>query len=208
MLKNRTFCFIIIYMAKKFSEPTLDALFDSPIKVKLLKLFLYNPNGDFESRAIAKKLNLKSAQVNKNISNLAEVKFLNCKNSNGKKTFRVNRDFEFYNELKELAAKASPASKEKMLKCLKSLGKIKLALLAGVFINSDTSQVDLLIVGDNIKPAKFNNFIKKLEAEIGKEINYALMTIKEFHYRYDMYDRFIRDLLDFKHEELINKLKI
>ncbi|MEK7134977.1 MAG: hypothetical protein AAB735_01015, partial [Patescibacteria group bacterium] len=62
--------------------------------------------------------------------------------------------------------------------------------------------------GDNIKPAKFNNFIKKLEAEIGKEISYALMTTKEFHYRYDMYDRFVRDLLDFKHEKLLNKLKI
>ncbi|NCO25158.1 hypothetical protein GW901_01340, partial [Candidatus Parcubacteria bacterium] len=53
-------------MAKKFSEPTLDALFDSPIKVKLLKLFVYNPDGDFESKAVSKKLNLKSAQVNKN----------------------------------------------------------------------------------------------------------------------------------------------
>ena len=195
-------------MAKNFSKPTLDALFDSPIKVKLLKLFLHNPDGDFESKAVAKKLGLKSAQVNKNISNLAEIKFLNCKNSKCKKTFRVNRDFEFYNELKELVTKASPASKEKMLKSFKSLGKIKLALLAGVFINSDTSRADLLIVGDNIKPAKFNNFIKKLEAEVGKEISYALMTTKEFHYRYDMYDRFIRDLLDFKHEKLINKLKI
>ena len=207
-MKYRAFCFIIVWMAKKFSEPTLDALFDSPIKVKLLKLFLYNPDGDFESKAIAKKLNLKSAQVNKNINDLAEIKFLNCKNPKGKKTFRVNRDFKFYNELKELVAKASPASKEEMLKRLKSLGKIKLALLAGVFINSDTSRADLLIVGDNIKPAKFNNFIRKLEAEVCKEIGYALMTTKEFHYRYDMYDRFIRDLLDFKHEKLINKLKI
>ncbi len=195
-------------MVKKFSEPTFDVLFDSPIKVKLLKLFLYNPDKDFESKIASKKLNLKSALVNRNISSLAEIKFLSCKNSKGKKTFRVNRDFDFYNELKELIAKASPASKEKMLERLKSLGKIKLALLAGVFINSDTSRADLLIVGDNMKPVKFNNFMKKLEAEVGKEISYALMTTKEFHYRYDMYDRFIRDLLDFKHEKLINKLKI
>ncbi|MCX6813832.1 MAG: hypothetical protein NT078_01200 [Candidatus Azambacteria bacterium] len=195
-------------MAKKFSEPTLEALFDSPIKVKLLKLFLYNPDRDFESKAVSKKLNLKSAQVNKNLSNLVDIKFLSCKNLKDKKTFRVNRNFEFYDELRELVAKASPASKEKMLNRLKSLGKIKLALLAGVFINSDTSRADLLIVGNNIKPAKFNNFIKDLEAEVGKEISYALMTTKEFYYRYDMYDRFIRDLLDFKHKKLINKLKI
>ncbi len=195
-------------MIKKFSEPTLDALFDSPIKVKLLKLFLYNPDGDFELKAIAKKLNLKSAPVNKNIGDLAKINFLNCKNSKGRKTFKVNCDFDFYNELKELVIKASPASKEKMLKRIKSLGKIKLALLAGVFVNSNTSQADLLIVGDNVKSAKFNNFISNLEAEIGKEINYSLITSKEFDYRYDMYDRFIRDLLDFKHEKLINKLKV
>lgn len=195
-------------MAKILSEPTLDALFDSPIRARLLKLFLYNPDENFGSRVISKKLNLKSIQVNKNLNDLADIKFLSCKNLKGKKTFKVNCGFEFYDELKELVAKASPASKEKMLNRLKNLGKIKLALLAGVFINSDTSRADLLIVGDNIKPAKFNKFIKDLEAEVGKEINYALMTTKEFYYRHDMYDRFIRDLLDFKHEKLINKLKI
>ncbi len=195
-------------MAKIPSEPTLDALFDSPIKVKLLKLFLHNPDEDFESRIVSKKLNLKSAKVNKNLGDLVDIKFLSCKNIKAVKTFRANCNFEFYDELRELVTKASPASKEKMLNRLKSLGKVKLALLAGVFVNSETSRADLLIVGDGVKQARFNNFIKDLEAEIGKEINYTLMTTKEFYYRYDMYDRFIRDFLDYKHEKLINKLKI
>lgn len=195
-------------MTKILSEPTLDILFDSPVRTRLLKLFLYNPEENFEPKIISKKLNLKSRQTNKHLNNLVALKFLIRKSINDKKTFKVNQGFEFYDELKELVAKASPASKEKMLSRLKSLGKIKLALLAGVFINSDTSRADILIVGDNIKQAKFNSFIKNLEAEVGKEINHALMTTKEFYYRHDMYDRFIRDLLDFKHEKLINKLKI
>ncbi len=195
-------------MAKILSEPTLDILFDSPVRTRLLKLFLYNTEENFESKIISKKLNLKSYQTNKHLNDLVALEFLIRKNIKDKKTFRVNQGFEFYDELKELVAKASPASKEKMLNRLKSLGKIKLALLAGVFINSDTSRADILIVGDNIKLAKFNSFIKNLEAEVGKEINHALMTTKEFYYRHDMYDRFIRDLLDFKHEKLINKLKI
>ncbi|MBI2588037.1 hypothetical protein HYW30_01925, partial [Candidatus Azambacteria bacterium] len=29
------------------SEPLLEQLFDSPVKVRLLKLFLYHPDGDF-----------------------------------------------------------------------------------------------------------------------------------------------------------------
>jgi hypothetical protein len=148
------------------------------------------------------------ALVKKHLKNLAEIRFIIQKNTAGKKTSRVNKNFDFYTELKELIAKTSPASKEKILKRLKSLGKIKLILLAGVFVNSDNSQADLLVVGNNIKLSKFNKFINDLEAEVGKEINYALMTTKEFNYRYDMYDRFIRDLLDLKHEKLINKLRI
>lgn len=195
-------------MTKILSESTLDALFDSPVRVRLLKLFLYNPDESFELRDISKKINFKSAQVNRNLDSLTGIGFLICRDLKGKKTFRANRGFEFYEELKELLIKASPASKNKMLNRIKNLGRIKLALLAGVFINSDTSRADLLVVGDNVKPSKFNNFIKDLEAEVGKEIKYALMTTKEFYYRYGMYDRFLRDLLDFKHEKLIDKLKI
>ncbi|MDP2638922.1 MAG: hypothetical protein Q8P06_02020 [Candidatus Azambacteria bacterium] len=193
---------------KPSSESTLDALFDSPVKVKLLKLFLYNSDENFELKILSKKLNLKSSQINKNINDLVNIKFLNCKNSKNGKTIKVNPAFSFYNELKELVIKADPASKKKMFQNLKKLGIVKLALLSGVFTNTENSQADLLIVGDHIKQAKFNIFIKNLEAEIGKEINYALLTTKEFYYRHDMYDRFIHDLLDFKHEKLINKLKI
>src|SRR3989344_9129343 len=160
-------------MAKILSESTLDALFDSPVRVRLLKLFLYNPDENFEQKEISRKINFKSVQVNKNLNSLTDIKFLIRKSLKGIKIYKVNRDFEFYDELKELLAKASPASKDKMFNRIRSLGKVKLALLAGGFINSDTSRADLLIVGDNIKPAKLDNFIKKLEAEVGKEINYA-----------------------------------
>lgn len=146
--------------------------------------------------------------ADKHLKNLKEIGFVNLKTIKSKKVFKINPDFYFYNELKELVLKANPASKEKLLKRISSLGKIKLAVISGVFINFENARADLLVVGDNIKPAKFNKFLKDLEAEIGKEINYVSMTTKEFNYRYDMYDRFIRDLLEFKHEKLINKLKI
>lgn len=193
---------------KSSSESTLNALFDSPVKVRLIKLFLYNSDVSFESKILQKKLSLKSGRINKDINDLVGIKFLSYRNLKGNKTFRVNPDFSFYNELRELVIKADPASKKKMMQNLKKLGTVKLALLAGIFTNSENSQADLLVVGDRIKKAKFNIFIKNLEAEIGKEISYALLTTKEFYYRHDMYDRFIHDLLDFKHEKLIDKLKI
>jgi len=192
----------------KKSEPTLDVLFDSPIRVRLLKLFLFNPDKNFESKAVAKILNVASDLVKKHLEELSEIKFVTSKKIDTKQAFRINSSFVFFSELKELVAKANPASKEKMLKRLKGLGGVKLALLSGVFLNLDNPQADLLVVGDKIKASKFNIFLKDLEAEVGKEINYALMTTEEFRYRHGMYDRFIRDLLDYKHEKLINKLKI
>ena len=189
-------------------EPTLEALFDSPVRARVLKVFIYAPERNFTPKEIAKKLNARTALINKHIKCLAEIKFIKSKSAGGRKSFKVNRDFDFYSELKELAAKASPASKAKMLKRIAGLGRIKLAIIAGVFINSDTSRADLLVVGDGVKPAKFNKFLSELEAEAGREINCALMTTKEFQYRYGMYDRFVRDMLDFKHEKLINKIRI
>lgn len=192
----------------KSVEPTLDALFDSPIRVRLLKLFLFNFDKNFENKTVAKILNVAPNLVKKHLKKLSEIRFITSKKINDKQFFKINNSFIFYNELKELIAKANPASKEKMLKRLKDLGGVKLALLSGIFLNLDNPQADLLVVGDKVKISKFNKFLRDLEAEIGKEINYALMTTEEFHYRYGMYDRFIRDLLDFKHEKLINKLRI
>jgi len=192
----------------KKSAPTIDVLFDSPVRVRVLKLFLYNPETSFEPKTISKILNIGSAIANKHLRGLKEVKLIDQKTIKSKKVFKTNPDFYFYNELKELVLKANPASKEKLIKRILSLGKIRLAIISGIFMNFDGARADLMIVGDDVKPAKFNKFLKDLEAEVGKEINCALMTVKEFYYRYNMYDRFVRDILDFKHEKLINKLKI
>jgi len=192
----------------KKPEPTIDVIFDSPVRVRVLKLFLYNPETSFEPKTISKMLNIGSIIANKHLKGLKEIKFVDQKTIKGRHVFKTNPNFYFYDELKELVFKANPASKEKLIKRISSLGKIKLAIISGIFLNFDNARADLMIVGDDIKPAKFNKFLKDLEAEVGKEINCALMTVKEFHYRYNMYDRFVRDILDFKHEKLINKLKI
>ncbi len=195
-------------MVKITSEPTLDAIFDSPVRVRLLKLFLFNPDRNFDGKTIAEILNTASGLITKHLKKLSESRFIILRKISGKQAFKTNKSFVFYKELKELVLRASPASKEKMLKRLKSLGGIKLAVLSGIFLNLDNSHADLLLVGDKVKSSKFDRFLKELEAEVGKEINCALMTTKEFYYRYNMYDRFVRDILDFKHEKLINKLKL
>jgi len=106
--------------------------------------------------------------------------------------------------------KSSPASKGRMVKRIKGLGRIKLVVLSGVFLKPDRelARTDILVVGDGVSDKRFHNFLKQLEAEVGCEIQYSLLNSEEFRYRHEMMDRFLRDILERPHEMLINKLKV
>lgn len=190
------------------SKEILEQLFDSPVKVKLLKLFLRNPEESFRLKEIIKRVKGDASVCRRQIKKLENINLLSSRVKGGVKFYFINPDFNFYKELKTLVLKSSPASKEKMLSRLKSLGIIKLAIISGIFLNSENSRVDLLIVGDRIKKRKLTNFLRDLEAEVGKEIDYVVFSTEDFNYRYDMFDRFLRDILEKPHEKLINKLKI
>ncbi len=197
------------------SEQILEQLFDSPVKVKLLKLFLRNSNRFFSLPEIIAKTQIDRRLVMKEVKGLLSINFLRQKKvkANLKKGvkgglyFGVNPLFDFYTELSNLVLKSSPASKEKMLQRILRLGRIKLALIGGVFLNTSNSRVDLFLVGDDISRNKLQHFLADMEAEVGKEIEYAAMTTKEFNYRFHMFDRFVRDILEKPNEKLINRLK-
>lgn len=197
------------------SEQILEQLFDSPIKVKLLKLFLRNPNRQFLLAEIIRRTQEKEAVVKKQVLGLESIKFLKIKKlkANLKKQidggiyYSVDPLFDFYRELQSLVLTSGPTCKDKMLKKIMRLGRIKMALIGGVFLNTDNSRVDLFLVGDDISNKKLKNFLAEMEAEVGKEIEYAAMNSKEFDYRFHMFDRFVRDIFEKPHEKLINKLK-
>jgi hypothetical protein len=126
-----------------------------------------------------------------------------------KPVYALDTDFEFFYELRDLILKSSPAEKDKMVEKLNKIGRIKLAIISGVFINKenlDPLVTDLFIVGDDIDRRKLRAFLKAVEAEVGKEIKFAVMDKDEFQYRLAMFDRFIRVLLEGPHEKLIDRL--
>ncbi|MDP3697264.1 MAG: hypothetical protein Q8R55_04545 [Candidatus Taylorbacteria bacterium] len=125
--------------------------------------------------------------------------------------YALDPDFEFFGELRNLILKSSPAEKDKMIKRISGLGRVKLAVASGIFLNKNSidtmdSEVDLFIVGDDINKKKLGTFLRSLEAEVGKELKFSLMEKDEFEYRRGMFDRFVRVLLEGPHEKLINKL--
>ncbi|HZZ99265.1 MAG TPA: hypothetical protein VFK07_00955 [Candidatus Paceibacterota bacterium] len=128
--------------------------------------------------------------------------------------FMLNPSFEFFSELRALILKSSPAEKEAMIRRVSNLGRVRLALISGIFLsnpgdgNQYDAPADLFVVGDEIDRKKLRNFLATLEAETGTEIKFTLMDREEFNYRYSMFDRFVRVLLEGPHEKIINKIGI
>ncbi len=192
-----------------FGGGPLEKLFESPAKVQTMKLFFRNPETNFLLKEAAKIMKMNLDLAKKQIKRLEKIGLLKTRQvSSRKQLFSINPNFDFFNELRELILKSSPVSKDKMLKAIRGLGKIKLVLLSGLFTGNDMARADLLVIGNSINQRKLTGFIKNLEAEAGTDINCVVMTTEEFKYRYDMYDRFVRDLLSEKSELLINRLGV
>ncbi len=193
-------------------EQILEKLFDSVPKARILRIFMQNPDQSFTFEMIVQKNNVKSAQARKEINKLLKVGIIFEKKASIKKVktivYTANQNFEIFQELRNLIIKSSVASKKNLLQRLKKLGRIRLAMIAGTLINNDRGRTDLLLVADDITKGKLERFLSELESEVGKQVHYTLMTKDEFTYRINMYDRFLRDILESPHEKLINRLNI
>jgi predicted transcriptional regulator len=186
----------------------LEKLFHSKTEVKLLRLFLNNSDKAYLIRDAAKELKVNTAVAKKEISNLAKIGFLLLRKKSKKSYYCVNRNFVFYEELKKLIFKTSPTSFDKIKSQAARLGQIRFVLISGILINSEKGRVDIMIVGENIDRSKLRSFLSNIEAEVGKKVNYVYMTVDEFKYRKDMFDKFIIDIFDGPHKILIDKLKM
>lgn len=203
----------------------LEKLFGSSARIKIIRLFLLNPMDLFIPKEISRRCKVAFGIVRREVSILKNIGFITQKSEtidnliklkkgrlkNKKKSIqglKLNELFPLLHPLKNLVLNAAPIDRGKMLKALKSAGRIKLIILSGIFIQSDNSRVDLFLVGDAVRKGALERALRNIEAETGKELTYAVFGTKEFLYRLGMYDRFVHDILDYPHEKIFNKMDI
>ena len=112
-----------------------------------------------------------------------------------KKYYKANKNFVLFEEIKALIVKSQVLYEKDFIKKLNKLGSPKLFILTGVFINSHQAPTDMLIVG-RINKGRLARVVKELEKEMGRQINYTLMDMKEFKYRKDITDVFLYSILE------------
>lgn len=181
-------------------------LFESRVKARLIKFFMLNDKREYSQQEVVQKNKMSSVQITKELNRFEKMKMIIVRTKKGKRFFQTNTGFIFYPELKNLVVKSNTMPECRSLSQIKNLGKVRLALISGVFLNYPKGRADLLLVGDEMSRAKLKHLLENLEAEVGKEINYSFMSSDEFKYRTDMLDKFIMEFLESPYEEIICKV--
>lgn len=191
----------------------IDALFGSKTRVKLLHLFLNNPGKAYYVREITRLIGEQINSVRRELANMLSVGIITSNTADNKLYYEVNQRYEYYVPLRAIfsdgdtAAMAQPLQKagaHSWRDDVAELPGIRIALLSGVFVKGSTSAVDMLLVGDTT-PAQCKRFIKKVESQEGREINYALVTYDDFYYRLSVRDKFITEIIRGKYITLVDR---
>jgi len=184
----------------------LENLFGGKERARILRFFLQNPEKEFKLADIYTKNLLDKKKTKKETDNLIKIKFIVKRKRKGRVFYVLNQSFNYYPELKNLIAKSNIYPQCKSLGKIKSVGDIKYAGISGTFINYVKGKADLILVGEDISRGKLKNLINNLEAEIGKEISFVLMSSEEMKYRLNMLDKFLLEFFEGPHEEIVNKM--
>lgn len=200
----------------------IEQLFGSKTRVKLLQLFYSNPNRAFYVREITRKVDEQINSVRRELANLMSIGIINSESNNNRLYYEVNQDYEHHKALSLIfggkiskptkKAKSNETEEDEgqelivehpMAKDIRSLGRVELALLTGIFTRDSLAGIDIFLVGD-INQTKLAKFIADLEKEENKELRYTVMPKSNFNYRQQINDRFINNVLSAKKQIIIN----
>ncbi len=192
-------------------------------RVKIMRLFLHHEDQVVSLHDISEKTKSKSVVARKELTTLLSLGFIEKRRTktvvvtgSSKKTvskvkevngYRLNPLFPHNKALKELLFDFQSLDKRELASRFKLAGRIKLFITAGVFIGDPKSRVDILLVGESIKRPKAEKIFEVLSSELGRDVVYSIMDVEEFEYRYKMYDKFVRDIMEMDNEVVIDKMR-
>lgn len=200
----------------------LSILFGTALRVKTIRLFLFNPVASFDFEQIEQKMGVKPRELKDEIvflKKLGLIKQLSISKlvtvKKGKKVstkkakvpaWALNPKFTYIEALTDFLVRTHSVENKEIIKKLERAGKIKMVLVSGIFTRNPEARLDMFVVADNIKGASMDRIVKSIESDMGKDIRYAVLSVPDFAYRKSMNDKLVRDVLDFPHRVLVDRI--
>src|SRR5664279_2027210 len=174
----------------------LSDLITSKTRVKLLKVFLTQPQEMYHVRECVRRTEEEINAVRRELILLEKKGILNREQRANRVYYFLNKDYPFYFDLLRIGVKTIGLGAG-ILENRARLGKIKFAMFSGKFarrLKDTPEEVDLIIVGTIVLP-ELAVLVRNEEMRLGTEINYTAMSEEEFKFRKQRNDPFMVSIL-------------
>lgn len=188
---------------------TLSTLLGGSIRAKIIRLFLLNPGRLFDKKEVARITKISSDRVGKELSALLRIGVIRKKHSKKREVgtkWCVDEHFPYLDTLTAFVTDSAVLEEYDVLYEIRYAGSPKLVVLSGVFASGWDSGLDILIVSDRMHKGDLAYAIRKMEGDLGTEIRYALLSVEDYHYRKSVHDRLVRDVFDYPHRILVDRI--
>lgn len=173
----------------------IDKLFGSRTRVKLLRLFLTHSEDQYFVRELARTIEEQINSVRRELNNLEEMGLLFSHVQDKKKYYRVDPDFVLLNELRALIFKSRLTTEKEFIHSIRGLGSIQYLALMGYFVNDQDAKVDLFVVG-TVSRTRLLKLLEQFRVSFGTQLRFTVMRSEEYHYRKDVTDKFLYEILN------------
>jgi len=187
----------------------LEHLFGSKTRVKLLQVFLNNPDQPLYLRELARRLKVQLNAVRREVNNLVRLEILKwvaepggaaltkkAKRRHGMRRYlTANTDFILYPDLRALLLKAQLLVERSLVDKIIRLPRLQLFLLSGIFVGRSDAPTDVLLVGA-VNHERLAKIIRSAERQLHHPINYTVLALPEYRYRMEITDRFLYQILE------------
>lgn len=174
----------------------LEELFSSKARIEILKLFLFNPEKRYYLRQISALSEQPIRGVQREIDKMKKIGLVHEFEEGNRKYYQINRNCPVYEDLRKIFLKTVGVG-EVLLKHLEKTDDIRIAFIYGSFAKGEESilsDIDLLVLG-KISVKKLSSLLTKPKKELGREINYAVYSVKEYKRRIKQKDHFLNAVL-------------
>jgi predicted nucleotidyltransferase len=175
----------------------LEYIITSKAKRNILKLFLTNPDTEFYVREISRRTGEPFNAVRRELGYLEKAGLIRSRNAGNLRYYTVVKEFPFYQELKRIVY-ATIGLGDYLTGKLRESNQIELAFIYGSIARDEEtakSDVDLFVVGE-IDEDELHTLVYEAQKDVGREINYTLMSKAEFNKRLKSADSFVKRVME------------
>lgn len=174
----------------------LQKLFSSKVRVALLTYLFSHPDEQFYARELARHLGEHYNAVWRELNNLEALGLLTSEGDAGVKYYRPNPTFPIYEELRRIILKTTGLG-DVLRQEVGRLGAVEWAFVFGSVAAGDEdllSDLDLMLIG-NVNLMALSEVVARLEDQLGRAVNYLVLSKPELDQRLAENDPFMTDVM-------------